>query len=179
MPQNVAAALTTATAGYDEKLLWQLLSYRLRILSPHEIAERCQCSEGLENLLKQSADCASLQEALTSCTHKRYTTGRIRRLMCQLLLDVPKAVLEQPAPAYLRVLAFNDTGRGLLKAMKDTAPLPIITKLGRNPEVGQSSAFAQQINLETKASDVWSLLQKNASCRAVGGDYLNSPSYIK
>lgn len=142
-------------------------------------ASRCQCSEGLENLLKQAAGLASIHEALRHCTHKRYTKGRIRRLLCQLLLDVPHSALEQRSPAYIRVLAFNETGRALLKEMKSTASLPIITKLGRNPERGQSTAFAAQISLEVKATDIWSLLQKDTRYTNVGSDFLQSPCYVR
>ena len=31
-------------------------------------------------------------------------------------------------PQYVRVLAFNDTGRTLLKKIKEASPLPLITK---------------------------------------------------
>lgn len=179
VPPNVADALSITAAGYDRILLWHLLSYRLRLLTAPEIAQCCQCSEGLENLLKAAADCQSLEEALAFCTHKRYTTSRIRRLLCQLLLNVSRSTIEQSRPAYIRVLAFDDIGRALLKAMKETATLPIITKLGRSPEQRQSQAFAEQIMLETKASDLWSLLQNDKRYKKVGSDFLHSPAYVR
>ena len=137
VPQNVWQALENHEA-INEKLLWNLISYRLRLLAPSEIANRCQCTEGLENLLKQAANCTNLEEAVTLCSNKRYPATRIRRLFMQLLLDKERCYLEQAEPAYIRVLAFNDTGRQLLKVMKETATLPIITKLGKNPSNGQS-----------------------------------------
>ena len=179
VPENVHAALTSARPGYDHQLFWQLLSYRLRLLAPGQIAERSQCSEGLENLLKQAADCPSLDDALRRCVNKRYSASRIRRLFCQLLLDKPRYFWEQPQPAYLRVLAFNDTGRKLLKAMKQTAQLPVITKLGHAPAQNRSSAFARQIELDLAATDLWSLLQYDDSLNRTGNDFLLSPRYVK
>ena len=175
VPPEVRQALETTCAGYDEARLWQLLRYQLRLLSPEEIASRCQCSEGLENLLKQAGNASSLAEALALCTKKRYSTSRIRRLLAQLLLNVPRAYLEEEQPAYLRVLAFNDTGRALLKQMKTTASLPIITKLGKDYA---SLTTRPQLALELKATDMWSLVQKNPSFDRMGNDFLCSPIYI-
>lgn len=179
VPENVRAALTSARSGYNRQLFWQLLSYRLRLLTPAQIAERCQCSEGLENLLKQAADCSSLDDALRRCVNKRYSASRIRRLFCQLLLDKSRSFWEQPQPAYLRVLAFNDTGRQLLKTMKQTAQLPLITKLGHAPTQNRNEAFAQQIELDLAATDLWSLLQYDGSLNRTGNDFLLSPRYVK
>ena len=176
VPQNVWQALEKHEA-INEKLLWNLISYRLRLLTPSEIANCCQCTEGLENLLKQAAICTTLEEAVTLCSNKRYPATRIRRLFMQLLLDKERSYLEQAEPAYIRVLAFNDEGRQLLKIMKETATLPIITKLGKNPSNGQSLAFTQQLELELAASDVLALLQNTPA--PIGSDFLNSPYYHK
>lgn len=179
VPHAVQNALLHA--GYDERLLWQLICYRLRLLSPTEIAARTECSEGLENRLKQAADCGSLAQAVAACSSKRYTASRCRRLLLQLLCDVTREVWTQQHAAYLRVLAFNDTGRQLLKQMKKTAALPLITKLGRGwqYDVGQAEACHTQLALELKATDVWSLLQKRPELNRQGNDYYLSPAYVK
>lgn len=186
VPASVRQAMLDNAPGYDAALLWQLLRYKLRLMSVDAIADACQCSEGLENLLKDAAACPSFAEALQLCTSKRYTTSRIRRLFIQLLLDVPRWRWEDNAPAYLRVLAFNDTGRQLLKQMKSTASLPIITGLYRNwPQrlqhlsMRQQQIYTQQLELELKATELWSLLQLNPDLNRYGNDYLISPSYVK
>ena len=186
VPASVRQALLDNAPGYDAALLWQLLRYKLRLMSVDAIADACQCSEGLENLLKDAAACPSFAEALQLCTSKRYTTSRIRRLFMQLLLDVPRWRWEDNAPAYLRVLAFNDTGRQLLKQMKSTASLPISTGLYRNwPQrlqhlsMRQQQIYTQQLELELKATELWSLLQLNPDLNRYGNDYLISPSYVK
>lgn len=168
-------------AGYDERLLWQLICYRLRLLSPEEIAARTECSEGLENRLKQAADCRSLAEAVAACSSKRYTASRCRRLLLQLLCDVSRETWAQQHAAYLRVLAFNDTGRQLLKQMKKTAAMPLITKLGRGwqYDTGKAAACYTQLALELKATDIWSLLQKRPELNRQGNDYYMSPVYLK
>lgn len=186
VPASARQALLDNAPGYDAALLWQLLRYKLRLMSVDAIADTCQCSEGLENLLKDAAACPSFAEALQLCTSKRYTTSRIRRLFMQLLLDVPRWRWEDNAPAYLRVLAFNDTGRQLLKQMKATASLPIITGLYRNwpqrlqhLQLRQQQIYSQQLLLELRATELWSLLQLNPSLNRSGNDFLTSPAYVK
>ena len=186
VPASVRQALLDNAPGYDAALLWQLLRSKLRLMSVDAIADACQCSEGLENLLKDAAACPSFAEALQLCTSKRYTTSRIRRLFMQLLLDVPRWRWEDNAPAYLRVLAFNDTGRQLLKQMKATASLPIITGLYRNwpqrlqhLQLRQQQIYSQQLLLELRATELWSLLQLNPSLNRSGNDFLTSPAYVK
>ena len=186
VPASVRQALLDNAPGYDAALLWQLLRYKLRLMSVDAIADACQCSEGLENLLKDAAACPSFAEALQLCTSKRYTTSRIRRLFMQLLLDVPRWRWEDNTLAYLRVLAFNDTGRQLLKQMKATASLPIITGLYRNwpqrlqhLQLRQQQIYSQQLLLELRATELWSLLQLNPSLNRSGNDFLISPAYVK
>lgn len=176
VPDYTHAAL--AAGGYDAQLLWQLLKYRLRLLSPQQLAERCEASEGIENLLRKAADCASLQSALAACSSKRYTASRIRRLLLQILLDRPKAVWQQQAPAYMRVLAFNNIGRQLLHRMKTSAQLPIINKLGKNALCNDSVAYRTQLSAEVTATDLWSLLQKDAALNRSGNDFYQSPVYV-
>lgn len=176
VPDYTNAAL--AAGGYDAQLLWQLLRYRLRLLTPHQLAERCEASEGLENLLSRAADCDCLQAALAACSSKRYTASRIRRLLLQILLDLPKAVWPQQAPAYLRVLAFNNIGRQLLHRMKTSAQLPIINKLGKNALCNDSVAYRTQLSAEVTATDLWSLLQKDAALNRSGNDFYQSPVYV-
>ncbi|MCD7974288.1 MAG: nucleotidyltransferase family protein [Phascolarctobacterium sp.] len=164
-----------AAAGYNEQLLWQLIKYRLAMLSSAEIANSCQCSEGLENLIKDAASCSSLSEALQCCTKKRYPAARIRRLFLQLLLQKSRRYFDQKAPAYFRVLAFSSTGRQILKDIKTQNELPIITKLGNNPYSMQSASFKEQLELDIDSSNLAALLR--IPPQTYGSDFLISPYY--
>jgi hypothetical protein len=64
-------------------------------------------------------------------------------------------------PQYLRVLAFNDRGRALLKTMKKTAQLPVITK----PLAAQSlTGPAKQLwELDMLADDLYHFPQPAGS----------------
>lgn len=161
--------------AFSRQMLWLLISYRLRMLTSQQIALSCQCSEGLENVLKRAESCTSLAEAVAECSGKRYPASRIRRLLLQLLLHHKAEDFPQAEPAYLRILAFNEQGRSLLKDIKKNSSLPLLTKLGRNPFRNQSKAFRQQLELDIAASDLLALLQQRPS----GSDFLTSPYYRK
>lgn len=161
--------------AFSRQMFWLLISYRLRMLTPQQISLSCQCSEGLENVLKRAESCTSLAEAVAECSGKRYPASRIRRLFLQLLLHQKAEDFAQSEPAYLRILAFNEQGRSLLKDIKKNSSLPLLTKLGRNPFRNQSGAFRQQLELDITASDLLALLQQRPS----GSDFLTSPYYRK
>lgn len=167
----------TGSCGCDYQKLWQALNYKLRISTLEEIEAITQCTEGLEALLAATVNAPSFTEAVNSCTTKRYSSSRIRRLYMQLLLNKPKDYYLQEAPAYLRVLAFNETGRNLLNEMKKKATLPIITKLGRNPFKDQNNAFCQQLELDIAAANVTALFRPIPEIYA--SDFLTSPYYKK
>lgn len=180
VPSATRAALKQQRAGYDEKLLWQLISHSLRTMDTDEIKNLCSCSEGLQNVLKAAGKASSLKEALALCSRKRYTTSRIRRLLMQLLLLTPYIRITEPEPTYIRPLAFNDTGRQLLKHMKKTASLPIITKVPKNSlDIYDDVPLDIQLELEERATNVWSMLQYDSSLNRPGNDYLISPVYIR
>lgn len=161
--------------AFSRQMLWLLINYRLRMLTPQQITLSCQCSEGLENVLKRAESCTSLAEAVAECSCNRYPASRIRRLLLQLLLHHSAEDFAQSEPAYLRILAFNEQGRSLLKDIKKNSSLPLLTKLGRNPFRNQSRAFTQQLELDIAASNLLALLQQRPS----GSDFLTSPYYRK
>ncbi len=150
-------------AGYDINYFWRLVQYRLRMMSPAEIAQSTTANEGLENFLKRAQNSLTWEDALSACSSKRYPTSRIRRLFCQLALCQERGMWEFDRPEYLRVLAFNDRGRELLKEMKTAATLPIITK-------------AQTLySADVAATDLLAALQN----QPVGLDFTTSPVYVR
>ncbi|WP_297209423.1 tRNA(Met) cytidine acetate ligase [uncultured Flavonifractor sp.] len=85
-------------------------------------------AEGLPARLARAARAAqSLEDFYALAKTKRYTHARLRRLAVSAFLglkkeDRPEAVL------YVRVLGLNGRGQDLLRRMKETCSLPILTK---------------------------------------------------
>lgn len=128
---------------------------RLRMLTPAEIAKAPDVSEGLENRIYNAIQSAtSLEELYTIVKTKRYTHSRIRRIVTALYLGIAPEDRNGAVP-YVRVLGFNEQGRVLLKAAKDVATLPIVTKAAQFKTLSQEAN--KVFTLECKATDLYNL----------------------
>ena len=154
--------LKTQTPCINKEKAALLLSYLLRTSSPEKIALFCDCSEGLENKILQAANCQTVDAIVAAIKSKRYPATRIQRLLCQLLIStdqVPFTATAHLSPSYIRVLCFNDIGRTLLRQMKKTATLPVLTKLTKNifKDKGHTP-FALTLQTEIAATNLYDLL---------------------
>lgn len=94
--------------------------YRLRTMTDAEFEALPYGSEGLwRKLMHASRKCNTLEEIITATKSKRYTRTRIDRMILCAFLGLTATDLATTAP-YCRVLAFNDTGRNLLKQEKES-----------------------------------------------------------
>ena len=94
---------------------------RLRTMTEAEFEALPYGSEGLwRKLMHASREKATLEEILAATKSKRYTRTRLDRMVMCAFLGITEEILNTPVP-YTRVLAFNDTGRNLLKNAKKTA----------------------------------------------------------
>jgi len=156
-----------------------LLKHSLSQSTAADVRKHSDCSEGLENKFLAAITANDYDTFLTAVKSKRYPLTRLKRLACQLLVSssaAPFGSTGKMAPAYLRVLGFNTTGRRLLKAMKQTATLPILTKLHKNEGCEQSKAFQAELVTDIAATNLYDLLNENNSFNR---DYLVSPIYYK
>ena len=104
-----------------------LEKYALLSRKTSEIAQICDCTEGLENALKKAAESeTSIIETLTSA---RYTSSRIRRIALQNLLKIDKSLIEQSlqTPLYCRVLAAKKERTDILAALSESS-FPILAR---------------------------------------------------
>ncbi len=112
-------------------------------------------AEGLPRRLeKAGAQCTSMSEFFDLAKTKRYTHARLRRLVLWVYLGL-RAADCPPTPPYIRVLGFNETGRDILKEIKKSATLPIITKPAHAREL--DSAGQALFALEARFTDLYDL----------------------
>lgn len=94
----------------------------LRTMSDAEFEALPYGSEGLwRKLMHASRKENTLEDILIAVKSKRYTRTRLDRMIMCAFLGITKELLEESAP-YTRVLAFNDTGRAILKEGKKRYP---------------------------------------------------------
>ncbi len=105
--------------------LEQVILYHLRTLSASQLAELPDVQEGLEHRFRAAAfRVSTLEELLMEVKSKRYAMSRIKRILMCATLGITREDAAQK-PGYLRVLAFNQRGRELLRAAKKSGTLPI------------------------------------------------------
>lgn len=104
-------------------------------------------SEGLHRKLMHNARrFANLEDAVTATKSKRYTRTRLDRMVMCAFLGITEESMASPAP-YVRVLAFNDQGRKILRQNKEKFPVL---------NAGESSDHPYW-QLEKRAGDLYGL----------------------
>jgi len=143
---------------------------RLRTMTDEEFDALDEGGEGLVNRFRAAArSAATLAELLDAVKTKRYAYARLRRMALRAYLGIP-ARLPESVP-YLRVLAANERGRALLRQMRETARLPVITKPA---EARRLTGEAKRIfELEARATDLYTLAYPTPD--AAGAEWRESP----
>lgn len=146
---------------------------RLRSMSEDEIAKYDEGNEGLfHRLYDAGRTAASMEDLLTSAKTKRYAYARLRRMVLRMYLGITPDETKKEIP-YLRVLACNERGRMLLKQMKKTATLPILTK---SADVRLLSEAAQHLfAIEARATDLYTLAYPDLTQAVGGSEWTTNP----
>ena len=145
-----------AVIGRDR--LWRAIKQAALRSSRDDMADIAEMREGLENRMRRAVyEASSLDDFVGLCTSRRYPAGRIQRYCVHLLLNLRQersGIFQERGPAYIRVLAANDAGRDVLKLMRKTASLPLLSKPG-----GKMARYASEImRFERAATEIWETL---------------------
>ncbi len=134
------------TTGSGERAIL----YRLRSMTDKEFECLPYGSEGLwRKLMHAARKEATLEDILTAVKSKRYTRTRLDRMvMCAFLGITLQDLMEKPP--YVRVLAFNDRGREILKLAR---------QWGEFPNAGQPMDHPYQ-QLENRWEDYYALFSQ-------------------
>ena len=96
---------------------------RLRTMTDAEFEALPFGSEGLwRKLMHNARRFSNLEDVITATKSKRYTRTRLDRMVMCAYLGISKEMIASPAP-YVRLLAFNDRGRSILRKNKDAFPV--------------------------------------------------------
>ncbi|ERI09163.1 hypothetical protein HMPREF0083_02678 [Aneurinibacillus aneurinilyticus ATCC 12856] len=113
------------------------LQHQLLTRWPGELTAIHEMNEGIEHRILQALPrSTSFDDLVETVKTKRYTWARIQRLLLYSMLNLTRskmaAINVKQGPAYIRVLGFNRTGQHLLKRMKKTSSLPVITRIAKD-----------------------------------------------
>ena len=164
--------------------LTQQLFYFLRTTNIHTLQTKPYINEGLEYKLHSSSKSASnIDELLQKVKSKRYPLTRLKRILIHCLLDTTKAELAEfsnHGPQYARVLAFDNTGRELIKHIKKTSTIPLITKtthfIKEKDIFNNNLSFLQRmLAVDIRATDIYNLTHN----KSAGADFITNPYYYE
>ncbi len=119
VPQ-AAASLFAGAARHTLSAGERAVLMKLRTMTDGEFEALPYGSEGLwRKLMHLSRQENTLEEILIKLKSKRYTRTRLDRMVMCAFLGITAEMLKESAP-YVRVLAFNDRGRGILNSAKES-----------------------------------------------------------
>lgn len=115
---------------------YPLIQHILQTTPASTLQEYFLMDEGIQHqMIRHSFTCQTLQEFLHTCTSKRYTKSRIQRTLIHLMTHTIKQQIQDLPPLqYLRILAFNETGKKYLSKLKKDNTLILASRFNQIPE---------------------------------------------
>ena len=139
----------------DPERLGGAIISSLRLNTPRLVDNIHDATGGLYNRLHSASfDADSIQSLTALSVTKKYTTARIKRAVWYSYIGVTSSDVRS-YPEYTQALALDGVGRGLLKTIKKTGAITVITKPSRTE--GLSEAALKQKELSDKADSIFHL----------------------
>lgn len=120
---------------------------RLKTISKEELLKLPDCNEEIATRLKEASRHNSIDEILTEASCKSYTISRMRRILCNMMVQ---NTLNLPEPSYLRPLAMNNSGLKILKEIQKNGALPVASR-------GAALKNDEIFRLECRGTDIYNL----------------------
>ena len=158
VPDNTTEIYSNSDIA-DMSRIEKAVLYKIRTVTAEELSKVPDISEGIENrIISAAKQSVSLEELYSLAKTKRYSHARIRRIVWNCLLGVTADDLNKSVP-YIRITGFNRRGAELIKASKETANLPVISKPA---DLSLFDETARRVfSLECTAGDIYSLCYEN------------------
>lgn len=154
-----------------EDSIFPFIKYK-SLTSKNKLENLPDVKEGLHNkIYNELKNSKTFYELISNIKSKRYAYTRISRILCQYFIGMEyldiKSLRTLPSP-YGRVLGFNDTGRKILKEIKNKSSIPIYTKLPKT--------LNDTLKLDIQSTYAYSMINKSIYYNA---DFITSPIYFK
>ena len=118
----------------NEEFLFRPLITKILTTNLNEVRKIFGINEGLEfRLIESAKKSKNLSGLINLMTSRRHQASRIKRLLLYFLLDLTtEKISATEKNFYVRILAFNERGKILLKKIRAESNLPIVTKLAKH-----------------------------------------------
>ncbi len=160
--------------------LFDFFRLKLAMFGREKLEELYGFNEGIsKRMLNAIEGSNSMESFLHKVKTKRFTFTRIKRRVLYIVLNLKREFVKESnefGPQYLRVLGFTQRGRKLLRIMSDHALKPIVTNLSNFDKTLQKRNVNvwlahQQLDLDTRSTDFYSLLFKNEEEKKTHRDF--------
>ena len=149
VPENVADMLDSEAMKNE---YFHLIQSKVLGSTPEELARVFSVGEGIENrMLDQIRRSSSMEDFIENVKSKRYPQTRIQRILCQMLMGLTDFEDE----FYARILAAGKKGTGLLKHIRKTSEVSVITNINKEENL------PQLIKFDILASDMYNIIAGN------------------
>ncbi len=119
------------------------------IITNDNLNEILDVDEGIENKIrKEIFNVSNIDELIMKIKSKRYSYNRIKRMLLHILSKTKKDY--NTKINYIRILGLNQNGKKIIKSIKNSIDVPIITKYKKEYDI----LFKDDI----KASKLYSLI---------------------
>ena len=112
---------------------------------------------GSKRILREAWRCRSFEELISSLACRRYPRGRLQappHPHPPRGESLTNRAYQRLGPAYIRLIGADGRGRALLRQMRSTAALPVISRAS----LPGNSYASEMLTLERRASEMWELL---------------------
>ena len=164
-------------------MFYDLLSSTI-IRDVDNLTKYFEVNEGIENKIYSNVFTSkNLEELINSTKSKRYTMTKIKRTLNNILLGINRddviKVKDLDRVPYIRILAFNNKGREIIKKIKTSSDIEIITKFSKISHV-DDPIFDTLIKYDLKSSNMYNLIYYKNNRNLLKGpmDYYLSPKYL-
>ena len=110
---------------------------------------------------------------------------KVKRTLNNILLCITKEDMNNikniDSVPYIRILAFNDKGRQIIKSIKTNSDINIINKFSNISFSKDDEIFQTLIDYDIKASNIYNLIYYKSNQSLLKGpmDFYISPKYVK
>lgn len=134
----------------SEANLYNYLQYLFSVNNPEYFTSILGVDEGIENRFNDFIQTAkTYDEFIKNVQTRRYSYNRIKRIIINIVLGVPK-IYAKNEHNYLRILAFSNEGKAYLNRLPKSTKKQIITSFKNNDDY--------LVQMELKSSKLYSLL---------------------
>lgn len=154
--KEISNAIKEKLAPVNMLFMDRVIISKLRGLTLEEISKLPDISEGLENRIYNSIkESCSLEELLFKIKTKRYTMSRIKRIILNAFLGINSEMTLKPIE-YIKILATDSKGLEILKKMKNSTSVPILTRYSElNNMSNEAKIFFE---MESSFTDIYNTL---------------------